>query len=423
MKIEYGRLSRRARLERGQHPDHLQPPPDGRCDDAGEPKPDRASRTAIDEAYGFATRAVHAGAQPDPVTGSRNMPIHQTTSYVFDDVDHAAALFNLQTFGYIYSRMTNPTVAALEERVAALEGGRAAVAAASGHAAQLLALLHAAGARRPCRGGAPALRRLADPVAAHVPAARLEAPLRRRDRHRRRSRAAIEPQTKAVFVESLANPGGVVADLEALADVAHEASIPLIVDNTLATPYLCRPFEWGADLVVHSLTKFLSGHGTSMGGILVESGQFDWKRSGKFPFARRPGPGVPRARLLRDVRRLRVLDEGAGRRAARPRTGPVADQRVPHPDRHRDAAAADGAPRRERARRRGVPRRAPAGRLGVVRGPAVEPVRRARARVPAEGRRVGVHVRRPRAASTPASGSWSRSTCGRTSPTSATPGA
>jgi O-acetylhomoserine (thiol)-lyase len=243
----------------------------------------------IDEAYGFATRAVHAGARPDPVTGSRNVPIHQTTAYVFEDVDHAAALFNLQTFGYIYSRLTNPTVAALEERVAALEGGRAAVAAASGHAAQLLAFYtllergdHVVAARQLYGGSLTQLRHTfarlgwtSTFVDATDPSA---------------VAAAIGERTRAVFVESLANPGGVVVDIEALATIAHAASIPLIVDNTLATPYLCRPFEWGADLVVHSLTKFLSGHGTSMGGIVVESGRFDWEGSGKFPFLTGPDP-------------------------------------------------------------------------------------------------------------------------------------
>jgi O-acetylhomoserine (thiol)-lyase len=241
------------------------------------------------EQFGFSTRAVHAGARPDPVTGSRNVPIHQTTSYVFDDVEHAAALFNLQTFGFIYSRITNPTVAALEERVAALEGGRAAVAAASGHAAQLLAFYtllepgdNVVAARQLYGGSLTQLRHMfgrlgwsAATVDATDPAA---------------VAAAIGQRTKAIFVESLANPGGVVVDIEALAEIAHAASIPLIVDNTLATPYLCRPFEWGADIVVHSLTKFLSGHGTSMGGVLVESGRFDWRGSGRFPFLAGPDP-------------------------------------------------------------------------------------------------------------------------------------
>ncbi len=248
-----------------------------------------APPNAIEEPYGFATRAVHAGAKPDPVSGSRNVPIHQTTSYVFDDVDHAAALFNLQTFGYIYSRLTNPTVAALEERVAALEGGRAAVAAASGHAAQLLAFYtlldpgdHVVAARQLYGGSLTQLRHTFGRLGWSATFVDATDPTE--------VAAAIGERTKAVFVESLANPGGVVVDIEALANVAHEASIPLVVDNTLATPYLCRPFEWGADLVVHSLTKFLSGHGTSMGGIVVESGRFDWRGSGKFPFLAGPDP-------------------------------------------------------------------------------------------------------------------------------------
>jgi O-acetylhomoserine (thiol)-lyase len=239
--------------------------------------------------FGFETRAIHAGARPDPVTGSRNVPIHQTTSYVFEDAEHAAALFNLATFGFIYSRITNPTVAVLEERVASLEGGRAAVAAASGHAAQFLAfftLLEPGDeflASRNLYGGSitqfthsfPRLGwtgRLLDPGDPE------------------NFRRALTPRTKAIFVESLANPGGVVVDLEAVAAVAHEAGIPLIVDNTMASPWLCQPFAWGADLVVHSTTKFLSGHGTSMGGVLVESGKFDWERSGKFPSLTSPEP-------------------------------------------------------------------------------------------------------------------------------------
>ena len=239
--------------------------------------------------FGFETRAIHAGARPDPVTGSRNVPIHQTTAYVFEDTDQAAALFNLATFGFIYSRITNPTVAALEERVASLEGGRAAVAAASGHAAQFLAfftLLEPGDeflASRNLYGGSitqfmhsfPRLgwkSQLVDPTDPE------------------NFRRALTPRTKALFVESLANPGGVVVDLEALAAIAHQASIPLIVDNTLASPWLCRPFEHGADLIVHSTTKFLSGHGTSMGGVLVESGKFDWTASGKFPSISKPEP-------------------------------------------------------------------------------------------------------------------------------------
>ncbi len=239
--------------------------------------------------FGFETRAIHAGARPDPVTGSRNVPIHQTTSYVFDDAEQAASLFNLATFGFIYSRITNPTVSVLEERVASLEGGRAAVAAASGHAAQFLTfftLLEPGDeflASRNLYGGSitqfthsfPRIGwrgLLVDPADPE------------------NFRRALTPRTKAIFVESLANPGGVVVDLEAIAAIAHQAGIPLIADNTMASPYLCRPFEWGADLVVHSTTKFLSGHGTSMGGVLVESGKFDWAGSGKFPSFTSPEP-------------------------------------------------------------------------------------------------------------------------------------
>jgi O-acetylhomoserine (thiol)-lyase len=239
--------------------------------------------------WGIETRAVHAGTPPDPVTGARNMPIYQTTAYVFDDVDHAASLFNLQTFGYIYTRITNPTVAALEERVASLEGGRAAVACASGHAAQLLCfytLLQPGDeflAARALYGGSitqfthtfPKLGWTCHFVDSTDPAA---------------YKAALTPKTKAIFVESASNPGGVIADLEGLAEVAHEAGIPLIVDNTMASPYLCQPFSWGADIVIHSMTKFLSGHGTSMGGIVVESGRFDWGQGGRFPSLTEPDP-------------------------------------------------------------------------------------------------------------------------------------
>jgi O-acetylhomoserine (thiol)-lyase len=239
--------------------------------------------------YGFATRAVHAGARPDPVTGARSTPIYQTTSYVFESAEHAADLFNLQTFGFIYSRLTNPTVSVLEERIANLEGGRAAVCAASGHAAQFLAfftLLEPGDefvAARNLYGGSitqfgVSFKRLGWTCHFVDP------------RDPENFRRALTPKTKAIFIEALANPGGIVVDLEKVAVIARDAGIPLIVDNTLATPYLCRPFEWGADLIVHSTTKFLSGHGTSIGGALVESGNFDWARGGKFPTMTQPDP-------------------------------------------------------------------------------------------------------------------------------------
>jgi O-acetylhomoserine (thiol)-lyase len=234
------------------------------------------------QTYGFETRAIHAGAAPDPTTGARSTPIYQTTAYVFDDVDHAASLFNLHNFGYIYSRLTNPTVAVLEERIASLEGGRAAVAAASGHAAQFLIFftLLSPGdefvASRNLYGGSLtqfglSFKKLGwtchfvDPTDP--------------DNFRR----ALTPKCTAIFLENLANPGGIVVDIQKVADIAHAAGIPLIVDNTLATPYLCRPIEHGADIVCHSTTKFLSGHGNALGGAVVESGKFDWSKGGKFP--------------------------------------------------------------------------------------------------------------------------------------------
>ena len=239
--------------------------------------------------YGFETRAIHAGAQPDPTTGARSTPIYQTTAYVFDDVDHAASLFNLHNFGYIYSRLTNPTVSVLEERVASLEGGRAAVAAASGHAAHFLvfATMLEPGdeflASTNLYGGSLTQFGLSfKKLGWHCSFVNPKDP--------ENFQRAMTPKTKAIFVESLANPGGVIVDIQAIAEVAHRNGIPLIVDNTLATPYLCRPFEWGADIVTHSTTRFLGGHGNSMGGMVIESGKFDWGQNDKFPSMTQPEP-------------------------------------------------------------------------------------------------------------------------------------
>jgi O-acetylhomoserine (thiol)-lyase len=250
----------------------------------------KTENPSADRAYAMETRAVHAGARPDPTTGARNVPIFQTTSYVFDDVDHAASLFNLQDFGYVYTRLGNPTVSALEERVASLEGGRGAVAAASGHAAQLLAFfpLMEPGdefiASRNLYGGSitqftHSFKRFGWKVN-FVDAADPE-----------NFRRAITPRTRIIFLEVLANPGGIVVDVEPIAAIAREAGIVLMVDNTMASPWLLRPFEWGADIVIHSTTKFLSGHGTSMGGVVVESGRFDWaKHAERYPGLSKPDP-------------------------------------------------------------------------------------------------------------------------------------
>jgi O-acetylhomoserine (thiol)-lyase len=231
---------------------------------------------------GFNTLAIHAGAQPDPATGARATPIYQTTSFVFDNVEHAAALFNLETFGNIYTRITNPTQAVLEERVAALEGGTAGLAVASGHAAQALVFhtLLAPGdefiaARQLYGGSINQFTHSFKKCGWQVQWADTTDPAS--------FRAALTPKTKAIFVESIANPGGIITDLEAVSAVAKEAGVPLIVDNTLATPYLVRPIEYGADIIVHSLTKFLGGHGNSIGGAIVDCGTFDWLASGRYP--------------------------------------------------------------------------------------------------------------------------------------------
>ena len=242
-----------------------------------------------DHRFGFRTRALHAGTPPDSATGARALPIYMSSSFVFDSTEHAAELFALRSYGNIYSRIGNPTVAAFEEKMAALEGGLGAVAAASGLAAQMMAVLSLAQAgdhlvaSANLYGGTVTqftvtLKRMGI-EATLVPGGSPEA-----------LAAAITPNTKAVFTETIGNPAGNVADLRAIATLAHSAGVPLIVDNTFATPYLCRPIEHGADIVVHSATKFIGGHGTAIGGVIVESGTFNWS-SGKHPLLSAPSPG------------------------------------------------------------------------------------------------------------------------------------
>ena len=237
----------------------------------------------------FDTLQIHAGAHPDPATGARQTPIYQTTAYVFKDADHAARLFNLQEVGFIYSRLTNPTVAVLQERIATLEGGVGAVCCSSGHAAQIMALFPLMGpgcnivASTRLYGGtvtqfSQTIKRFGW-SAKFVDFDDLDA-----------VKAAIDDNTRAVFCEAIANPGGYVTDLRSIANIADGAGIPLIVDNTSATPYLCRPIEHGATLVVHSTTKYLTGNGTVTGGCVVDSGKFDWSASDKFPSLSAPEP-------------------------------------------------------------------------------------------------------------------------------------
>jgi O-acetylhomoserine (thiol)-lyase len=242
-----------------------------------------------DRKLAFDTLQIHAGAKPDPATGARQIPIYQTTAYVFRDADHAAKLFNLQEVGYIYSRLTNPTVMALADRVAALEGAVGGIACSSGHAAQIMALFP-----------------LMQPGCNVVASTRLYGGTIQQFGNTIRKfgwsakfvdfddpnaiAAAIDDNTRAVFCETICNPGGAISDLDAIARVANKHGVPLIVDNTTATPYLCRPIEHGATLVVHSATKYLTGNGTVTGGVVVDSGKFDWSASGKFPSLAAPEP-------------------------------------------------------------------------------------------------------------------------------------
>lgn len=240
-----------------------------------------------DKTPGFDTLAIHAGGAPDSATGARITPIYQTTAFVFNDVQHASDLFALRAFGNIYTRIVNPTQSVLEGKIAALEGGTAALAVASGHAAQLI-VFHTMlkpgdefiAARQLYGGSINQFSQSFKSFGWHVVWADMD--------DVSSFEKAISPKTKAIFVESIANPGGRITDLEAIAKVAKKAGIPLIVDNTLATPYLCQPFKHGANIVVHSLTKFMGGHGNSMGGVIVDGGNFDWSKSGKYPLLSEP---------------------------------------------------------------------------------------------------------------------------------------
>lgn len=244
---------------------------------------------ARDHDFGFETLCLHAGQLPDPATASRAVPIYQTSSYVFDDPEHAASLFNLQTFGNIYTRLSNPTTAVFEERMAALENGRAGLAVSSGMAASMIALVtlveqgdHIVAART-LYGGTHSL------LDFNFKRFGIEATLVDADDPEAFA-AAIQPNTKVIYAETIGNPVINVLDIEKVADIAHDAGIPLMVDNTFPTPYLCRPFDFGADIVVHSATKFLGGHGTTIGGVIVESGKFPWD-NGKFPGMTEPSAG------------------------------------------------------------------------------------------------------------------------------------
>ena len=322
-----------------------------------------------DRQPGFETLAIHAGAQPDPATGARVTPIYQTTSYVFDNVDHAAALFNLEAFGNIYTRIMNPTQAVLEARIAALEGGTAALAAASGHGAQLL-VFHT----------------LLEPGDEFISAGQLYGGSINQFNHAFKKfnwnvvwadsddpssfARALSPKTKAIFIELIANPGGIIVDIPAISAIAKKAGVPLIVDNTLATPYLCRPKEFGADIIVHSLTKFLGGHGNSIGGVLVDCGTFDWLGSGRYPSLSAPNPSYHGMVFAETFRQFRLRHRRARACLARSRSGDRADEFLPHTHRDRNARPANGASLRQHARRRRMAANPSAGGVGELCRPA-----------------------------------------------------
>jgi O-acetylhomoserine (thiol)-lyase len=249
-----------------------------------------------DKTPGFDTLALHAGAAPDPATGARITPIYQTTAFVFQDVKHAADLFALRAFGNIYTRIMNPTQSVLEAKVAALEGGTAALAVASGHAAQLL-VFHTimqpgdefVAVRQLYGGSINQFSHAFKSFGWHVVWADAE--------DLSSIEKALSPKTKAIFIESIANPGGLITDIAGIAKIAQKAGVPLIVDNTLATPYLCKPIEHGANIVLHSLTKFMGGHGNSMGGVIVDAGNFDWSKSGRYPLLSEPNGSYHGLRL------------------------------------------------------------------------------------------------------------------------------
>jgi O-acetylhomoserine (thiol)-lyase len=252
-------------------------------------QPDNQNDVQTDRAMGFATRSLHAGQKPDAATGARAVPIYQTTSFVFENSEHAAALFGLQQFGNIYTRIMNPTTAVFEERIAALEGGVAALGVSSGQAAQFLALTSLMQAGDHMVAAATLYGGTYTQFAVSFQRLGIETTFVEPD-DPENFRKAIRPNTRALYGETIANPRMNILDIAKVAAIAHEHNIPLVIDNTLASPYLCRPIEHGADIVVHSATKFLGGHGNSIGGIIVDSGKFDWKK-GHFPQINHPSPG------------------------------------------------------------------------------------------------------------------------------------
>jgi len=353
----------------------------------------------VTDGWSFETRQIHAGQTPDAATGARALPIYQTTSFVFRDADHAADLFALKELGNIYTRIMNPTQDAVEQRIASLEGGVGALLVASGQAAETIAILNVAEngdhivSSPSLYGGTYNLFHYTLPKLG-IEVTFVEDPDDLESWH-----AAVRPNTKAFFAETISNPKQDVLDIEGVAGVAHEVGVPLIVDNTVATPYLIRPFEWGADVVVHSTTKYLGGHGTAIGGVIVDAGAFDYARyPERYPNFNQPDPSYHGLVYARDLGVGSAFGANlsfilkARVQLLRPRLGAVPVQRLPHLAGPRDAQPAGRAARRQRAGRRPLARGPRRGRERRLRGPALEPLVRARAEVRAAraGRRPGV---------------------------------
>ena len=313
----------------------------------------------------FETLSLHAGQHPDPVTRSRAVPIYQTTSYVFDDADHAAGLFNLERAGHIYTRISNPTTAVLEERLAALEDGVGAVCTASGMAAMHLAIATLLNSGDHIVASASLYGGSINLLTHTLPRFGITTTFVK-PRDLDGFRAAIGDRTRLIIGETIGNPGLEVLDIPKVADIAHAAGIPLLVDNTFASPYLSRPLTLGVDIVWHSITKWIGGHGIAIGGVVVDGGRFDWQASAKFPTLTEPVCRLSRHRLCRGVRPDRLYHAGAGRRLARLRRLSVADQRLSSAAGTGDAAAAHGTACGKHRGRRGGFEQTSRGRLGAA---------------------------------------------------------
>ena len=354
----------------------------------------------MSEQWGFDTRQIHAGAEPDPTTGARATPIYQTTAYQFRDSDHAANLFALAEIGNIYTRIMNPTQGVAEARIASLEhatstavGLPGALVVSSGQAAETFAILNLAEAGSHIVASAALYGGTYNLFHYTLPRLGIEVSFIEDPDDLEAWAAAVRPNTKAFYGETIGNPANNILDIAAVAEVAHAHGVPLIVDNTVATPYLLNPLDHGADIVVHSATKFLGGHGTAIAGAIVDGGSFDFSANDKFPMFTDPDPSYHGLAYWPALGAGSYVIKARVQLLPRHRRCDLTVQRVLAAPGHRDALAAHGSPRRQRAAGRGVPRGARTGGVGRLRRPAVQPLARPRRPLHAEGCRLGAGVR------------------------------